>query len=399
MSTGTDEVIRLRLRGVDVMDEVGFWRPDRNEPRQDVHHLNSLIESHGELLVSGFGKKEGDRWSSARSGFVRNLTRHQVLASGIDQPHTLLEARGRIFFCESQRMAVRALGSHLQQLLSGYTRGLGVVGNDLFVATSVGRRVSKSTGKVDNPAALGTRNGHCTISRLSLEDLSLLETAHFDEYANEIYDILPLEGTTDWPVIEDWRGPAILGLSAALDRHSLWARQSSEELVSRERTVRDLQNQLRQGEVEMRELKSLQTTVQDQGRRLVELGHAVDSLRETAGLLSERLDPKTAARMNYLLLTRRVRRTIDEALSVGSIVIVASKGDDSLLSSNDRSCWHFPQSRDGTYSGSHPACSASAVGQLEALRDRGASTLSSPGDDGLVAGLLRRIPPAPRAKL
>src|SRR4029077_14984154 len=127
VSTGTDEVIRLRLRGVDVIDEVGFWQPEKNEPRQDVHHLNSLIEYDGELLVSGFGKKEGDRWSSARSGFVLNLTRHPALASGIQQPHALLEARGRIFFCESKKMAVRILGSHFQQPLSGYTRGLGVV--------------------------------------------------------------------------------------------------------------------------------------------------------------------------------------------------------------------------------------------------------------------------------
>jgi hypothetical protein len=74
VSTGTDEVIRLRLRDDNVCDEAGFWQLDGDEPRQDVHHLNSLVEYGGELLISGFGKKQEARWSSARSGFILNIT-------------------------------------------------------------------------------------------------------------------------------------------------------------------------------------------------------------------------------------------------------------------------------------------------------------------------------------
>ena len=59
VSTGTDEVIEVKLRGAEVLAETVFWRPEPTAPRKDIHHLNAIYGWQGDLLVSGFGKKTG----------------------------------------------------------------------------------------------------------------------------------------------------------------------------------------------------------------------------------------------------------------------------------------------------------------------------------------------------
>src|SRR5262245_45795340 len=55
VSTGTDEVLELRLRDADVASETRFWRPDLDGPREDLHHLNSIAARGDTLLVAAFG--------------------------------------------------------------------------------------------------------------------------------------------------------------------------------------------------------------------------------------------------------------------------------------------------------------------------------------------------------
>jgi glycosyltransferase involved in cell wall biosynthesis len=58
--------------------------------------------------------------------------------------------------------------------------------------------------------------------------------------------------------------------------------------------------------------------------------------------------------------------------ALGSSVLVVSNGDDSLLSCAGRRLEHFPQGPDGEWSGFHPGHGATAIEELEALRERGA---------------------------
>src|SRR5262249_16657896 len=44
VSTGTDEIIQLEMRGHEVLSESVFWRPEPQAPRSDNHHLNALYE-------------------------------------------------------------------------------------------------------------------------------------------------------------------------------------------------------------------------------------------------------------------------------------------------------------------------------------------------------------------
>jgi hypothetical protein len=189
-------------------------------PREDLHHLNAISWSDGQLLVSGFGKRSGPTWDSANEGFIYNVTRAETVASGIDQPHSVVEMSGSITYCESRKMALRSQGDKRTQILPGYSRGLCRIGRHLFVATSLGRRVSRSTARViGNPADLGELEGRCTISRLTVDGFAIEATTDLTAYASEIYDLLPVEGTNDWPVMDEviWRDSAIIALARELD--------------------------------------------------------------------------------------------------------------------------------------------------------------------------------------
>jgi hypothetical protein len=65
-------------------------------------------------------------------------------------------------------------------------------------------------------------------------------------------------------------------------------------------------------------------------------------------------------------------------VTAGSIVLVISKGDGSLLRLNGCQGWHFPQTERGVYAGHHPANSEEAIAHLESLRARGAEFILIP---------------------
>jgi len=102
--------------------------------------------------------------------------------------------------------------------------------------------------------------------------------------------------------------------------------------------------------------------------------------------------------LGYRALVERVRRVVGEAIPVGETVAVVSRGDDELVDLGERTGWHFPQDEEGEYAGHHPADSAAAIAQLEALRARGARWLVVPSTaswwlehyDGLARHLAER---------
>jgi len=203
VSSGTDEVMKLLLRGTEVVSEEVFWRPEPNAPRKDHHHLNSITGVDGQLLVSGFGRRSGEHWQSARHGFIQSLASSETIVRGIEQPHSVLILGEAIAYCESRQMAVRVHEGQRAPSLAGYTRGLCRIGDRVFAATSVGRRVSRSSGQViDNPSDPGELEGRCTISTLSLDGFAIEATMDMTAFGKEIYDLLPVERCGNWPVTD-----------------------------------------------------------------------------------------------------------------------------------------------------------------------------------------------------
>jgi hypothetical protein len=86
-------------------------------------------------------------------------------------------------------------------------------------------------------------------------------------------------------------------------------------------------------------------------------------------------------RLAYLELKERIKPIVDAIVPPGEIVLVVSRGDESLIELTGREGWHFPQEGDGAYAGRHPTDSAEATAQLEELRRRGARYLLIPASD------------------
>jgi hypothetical protein len=200
VSTGTDEVLELHLDGADIVGARVYWRPDPDGPRLDVHHLNAVYGWRGEMLVAGFGRKAGAQWSTATDGFIANATRGTIIASGIHHPHSLVVCDGRLYYCESRAQSVRIVGEARRQCVSGYSRGLCRIGRHLFVGASQGRRVSKSTGLINNNADPGAIVGRCTASRLHAATLAIEATADLSAVGEEIYDLLPVDDVSTWAI-------------------------------------------------------------------------------------------------------------------------------------------------------------------------------------------------------
>ena len=201
VSTGTDEVIELRMRDTECVSEKIFWRPEPIRAygrREDTFHFNGICQSGTGLFISGFGKRRGGLWDSSTDGFVFDISRGEIVASGINQPHSLAEVDGKLVLCESGRRAVRTLEGPCIEALPGYARGICVVGRKLFVATSVQRRVSRSSGTALTPSfGPGEPEGRCSICRISIDDWQLEEIIELPIEDSEIYDLLAIEGIDD----------------------------------------------------------------------------------------------------------------------------------------------------------------------------------------------------------
>jgi hypothetical protein len=82
--------------------------------------------------------------------------------------------------------------------------------------------------------------------------------------------------------------------------------------------------------------------------------------------------------VSYEELSPRLAAAVEELTPPGAIVLVVSKGDESLVRFDGRSGWHFPRASTGQYAGHHPIDGEWAVDHLEALRAAGGAYLVLP---------------------
>ncbi|HET8632153.1 MAG TPA: DUF4915 domain-containing protein [Thermomicrobiales bacterium] len=274
VSTGTDEVVRLRLRGAAIDSSEVYWRPDPGAPREDIHHLNAILRAHGDLYVSGFGRKAGKTWGSAKSGVVLRLTDRKVMASEIVHPHSLALIGDALACCESRDRTVRILGGDRSAQLPGYTRGMCVIGESVYVGTCTQRRVSKSAGTVNAPGAAEASEGRCTICRLSARGLAVEDVVDLSAYAYEIYDLVPADRVAGWPAIPEgeWQDGMLRRFMALQDEQHALAIQQAAAADEARRSLADLQ-------LEREELKRLLVeTRRELDRRTAEQTTTIDQL-------------------------------------------------------------------------------------------------------------------------
>lgn len=198
-STGTDEIIEVKLDDDKVISEKVYMHLGTGT-RMDNRHVNSICEWHNEIYVSAFGEKEeGGDWSTARNGYLMNLTKGIKIIEGLEHPHSLTVINNRLAYCESRKKAFRFVDGDQVDSLPGYTRGLCAAGDKIYVGTSKHRKKSKSTGK--KVSSTDQQSLGCTLSIISSPDLHVEKIIDLNNYAFEIYDLLPLHRSTSWPVI------------------------------------------------------------------------------------------------------------------------------------------------------------------------------------------------------
>ncbi|MEO5905830.1 MAG: DUF4915 domain-containing protein, partial [Saprospiraceae bacterium] len=200
VSTGTDEVIRLELKDEYVINESVFWRPDPDGERLDHHHLNSICQWNGDIIISGFGRKlVPDDWNTALNGFVYNITQHRSIYEGLIQPHSLIVIDQRLAVCESRQKKVMFIDHGPQIDLGGYSRGICHLNKKLIVGISARRVKSKSTGKLNKNKEVDQTG--CTVCKLSLDPFIVEKVISLNHCANEIYEMLAVDHIEEWPLI------------------------------------------------------------------------------------------------------------------------------------------------------------------------------------------------------
>ncbi len=201
VSTGTNEVVKLIVGNGVVESESVYWSSHPTDDDSGNDHLNGICSSPEGIVLCGFGRREDGFWSSAVNGFLLNISSGARLASGLEQPHSVMALDSSLVFCESRKRAVRNGDNQVSQNLPGYTRGMCKSGSSLFVGTSVGRKASRSTSQVlENPGDVGEHAGECTINRLDPQTLTLLYSSRLTLAVKEIYDLLAVEDVGLWPM-------------------------------------------------------------------------------------------------------------------------------------------------------------------------------------------------------
>lgn len=198
VSTGTNEIYRVRCVGSVLGREELFWQYPGVRHDTDEVHLNGITSHEGRFIASCFGQRTREgKWGA--NGKVFFLDGGRSVCEGLEQPHTPLVMVDKLFFAESAADKVHLYveddsGNWRQRhewVMPGYTRGLAVTGSTLLVGISSARRISRSK-KTANEKSL--RNSSTAIVSIDLETLEAAQVNDLNAFGKEIYDIVPVGG-------------------------------------------------------------------------------------------------------------------------------------------------------------------------------------------------------------
>ena len=121
VSTGTDQIFAYPVNGQSVGDPRLLWSPSGT--KADTHHVNSVAVANGQLFCSAFGPRDDDSWYTPQNGYIRNLSRDEIVVDGLRQPHSTAWNDEELYFCNSLEGTVNTCDS-VVAYLCGYSRGL-----------------------------------------------------------------------------------------------------------------------------------------------------------------------------------------------------------------------------------------------------------------------------------
>lgn len=199
VSTGTDELLVLRVGPAEVMAEDVVWRPDQAAHRTDLHHLNAVARVGERLLIAGLGPKPAfsSEWRDARDGFVCVVPSGDRVLGPLYHPHSLCRlSTDEVAACESPRRRVVTSAGRRSAPLPGYARGLCLAGGELYVGTSRGRRRNEPSSLLAYPGGVGMLGGVCALCRLDAKTLEVEDVLSLEPHGREVYDVVALTPTS-----------------------------------------------------------------------------------------------------------------------------------------------------------------------------------------------------------
>ena len=148
----------------------------------DCRHLNGVAVHAGRVLVTAFGRFARHREWAVRprdgTGILLDAESDTVVAAGFSSPHSPRVVEGRLLLCDSGRSELVVLTPRgrveRRVRLSGWTRGITVAGDHVYVGESVRRG----------------EEGSATVAVLTWEGLVLMDRVELP--VREVYDLLAL---------------------------------------------------------------------------------------------------------------------------------------------------------------------------------------------------------------
>ncbi len=194
VSTGTDQVLEycFSKENKEIIFKKVLWFPKKSSQQKDSYHINSIFIENKDIFISAFGLKKNERWSSAKNGFIFNISTNKEIIDSIYHPHSIIAKNKKIYYCESTSKSVKENHKTIIKLDSGYTRGLEIKERYLFLGTSSGRKNSKSSGLINNPADIGELVSDCRLlmfRKSFFGKYKKIKEFDFSQEHEEIYDI------------------------------------------------------------------------------------------------------------------------------------------------------------------------------------------------------------------
>lgn len=205
-STGTNQVFAVDIQGDRVERLEAIWSYPDTEPSRDMVHLNGLTLCEGQLLATAFGPRDGFGTWGASKGRLFSVSTEEVIDEGLVHPHTPIFHRGRLYVCESSTGRLIQYGRgpgggwvrESVIVVGGYVRGLWPEGEELLVAISGQRQVSRSRRvRVQDGETGGSK-----VVRLDPGNGRLELVADLAPFGREVYELVAISGGVESPGIE-----------------------------------------------------------------------------------------------------------------------------------------------------------------------------------------------------
>ncbi|NUT88927.1 DUF4915 domain-containing protein [Pseudomonas corrugata] len=202
VGTAANEVLQLDMNTY----VVHRWHfPGEN----DARHINCLAHWNQRIVFSAFGDFTQHRQykgNTPQAGYVQDLHTGERLIVGLSQPHSLVPFGDKLLLANSETMELREYDSSAKLLrsktLDGYTRGICIQNNILYVGLSRSRNVDSGVIAHANLVALDAQ--------------SWVELDRMELPIAEIYSVVAIDDTDALPSL-------LAGISqrAAIDYRTL----------------------------------------------------------------------------------------------------------------------------------------------------------------------------------